>query len=176
MCVCVREREREREMANSSKFTAFSSGPDVHWSCYFIQNCVILLVYFLVNSETASWVSWNTPYQTLFFQTHLLAMVLDVMKKAQYDVNTKQLCLHAPQASLDFGVSFALLVTDSTLLIRQAIDVKNSSTTSTNAGIIQLSLVAFVSLFSIFRFLAACRRSIQSKKTKKDGGSTYMQM
>ncbi len=148
------------------------SGPDIHWMGYFLQNCVVLAMYFLINSETSSWVDWHFPYQTLFFQAHLLAMVLDSLKKYQFHPRTKQYRMCAEQVACEFGLCFALVVADSTLLVRQAIAVKNSSTTSTNAGIIQIALVGFVLFFSLLRFLASCRRRPQKSVENKSKSDT----
>jgi hypothetical protein len=139
--------------SSSSHYHTYSCAVIFHRVLQFAQNCVVIAIYLMINSQISSWQNWSLPYDTVLFTSHLICILADVVKMSQFDHTHGDIRIHKHQLAWDRAIATEVLFVDATAVIRQTFDVKNSNTITTNGGIIQLCLLGFLTFVSLTRLV-----------------------
>jgi len=137
-------------------------GHDLHCLVYLVQHCVVAVLFLIINAQVPSWGNWDYPFQAVFFPVHILVLMSDYVKYKQWHHKQNKLIMTSQQMWNDQVLCFVTLFVDITLLVNQAVAIKNNHS---NPGVIQVALVAFVVLVSCIRApIAWCRERIYARK------------
>lgn len=136
-------------------------GHDLHFLVYFVQHCVVVVLYLIINAGVPSWTNWNYPYQSTFFPAHIMLLVFDYVKFKQWNHSENKVLLTSQQVWTDQIISFVALLVDIVLLVNQSVSMKHGTQ---NPAIIQLSLVVFVTVVDGIRWIISwCRKKLHAK-------------